>query len=84
MRKKTHNLINTGLSYRASPVKTPRLATVPFCSELLPPNTPPRTPVMSPDSPAARQEERAVVEVASDSDDDKPTSKVNQSHHRST
>ena len=83
MRKKTHFLIYTGISYRASPVKTPRLATVPSCSELLPPHTPSRTPVLDPGSPAARQKGRIVVEVASDSDDDRPTSKAKY-HHRST
>jgi hypothetical protein len=87
MRKKTHNLLYTGISYRALPVKTPRLPTVSSCSELLSPHTPPRTPVLAFDSPAAHQKGRTVVEVASDSDDDRPTSKVksvHQSPHRST
>ena len=88
MRKKTHNLLYTGISYRASPVKTPRFPAVSSCSELLPPCTPPpRAPVLALDSPAACQKGRTVVEVASDSDDDRPTLKVksvHQSHHRST
>ena len=65
-------------------MKTPKTASVPSCSELHPPHTPPHIPVMALDSLAARRKKKTVVEVASDSDDDKPTSNVksvHQSHH---
>ena len=68
-------------------MKTPRLPTEPSSSEPLPPHpTHPRTPVLAIPSPATRQKGKVVVEVPSDSDDNRHTSKATLAHkfdHRS-